>query len=134
MLVFARELIHRLIAHAQREAPKEACGILAGVSTKDKFVEQVYECKNIAFSNARYEISPEELLRVITEIEESGLEVLGFYHSHPMALSEPSAVDEATATWPGHSYVVVSLPSKIPVTSWIWDEKEGFIEEKVEIR
>ncbi|MBI5253938.1 MAG: M67 family metallopeptidase [Euryarchaeota archaeon] len=132
-IVLSEELVKRLEEHARKEAPREACGVLAG-ARKDgqRIVRKIYECKNVSrYPETTYEISPEELLRVITEIEESGLELLGFYHSHPMGLEHPSYIDVSRATWAGYSYVIVS----INISSWVWNEEENkFEEEKVIIR
>ena len=54
-------------------------------------------------------------------IEENGMEVVGFYHSHPIGPDEPSETDAADATWDGYSYVIVSLNGSHPfVGSWRW--------------
>lgn len=137
MIVLSEELAKKLEEHARGEAPREACGVLAGVSAKEKLVRKIYKCKNVSrYPETTYEISPEELLQVITEIEESGLELLGFYHSHPIPLEHPSYIDAGRATWSGHSYVIISIPSgRRKIGSWIWDEeKKQFIEEEVIIR
>ena len=135
MIIFSEKIAKKLKEHARREAPREACGVLAGErKSRGQLVRKIYECKNASrYPEAMYEISPRELLRVITEIEESSLEVLGFYHSHPMTLEQPSYIDAGRATWAGHSYVIVSLaPKSASISSWVWnEEKEHFIEEKV---
>lgn len=134
MIIFSKKLAEKLKKHARREARREACGVLAG-ERKDKrnLARKIYKCKNVSrYPETTYEISPEELLRVITEIEKSGLELLGFYHSHPMPLEHPSHIDVGRATWSGHSYVIISIEN---ISSWIWNEEANkFEEEKVIIR
>jgi desampylase len=129
-MIIEKGLVSQMVEHAKREAPKEACGILAG---KGERVRKVFECKNRDDSPFyAYTISPGELLKKIDEIEAGGLDVIGFYHSHPMGLEKPSAVDVSRATWPGHSYVIVSLPGGVKISSWEWDEvKDRFIEEEI---
>lgn len=130
MIVLSKKFAKKLEEHARREAPREACGVLAGnKKNEQKLLRKIYECKNMSrYPETTYEISPGELLRVITEIEGSGLELLGFYHSHPMGLEQPSYIDVGRAAWAGHSYVIVSEK----ISSWIWDEeKNKFEEEKV---
>ncbi len=136
MIVIEKDLVNQMIEHARREEPKEACGILAGEAGEageGKVVKKVFECKNVDTSPFyAYTIGPEELLWKIDEIESSGLEVIGFYHSHPMGWERPSAVDVSRATWPGHSYVIVSLLEHVKISSWVWDEVTGrFIEEEI---
>lgn len=128
MLRIKKSLIQKLKEHAHRESPREACGVLAG---KDKNVTQVYACSNASENpETTYEIAPPELLRVIEDAEAKGLEILGFYHSHPMGLSGPSFIDEGRATWHGHSYVIVIPEGNI--SSWRWRD-EGFEEEEVKL-
>lgn len=133
MIVIDKNTLDTLNRHASQEAPREACGVLAG---KDKKVERIYECRNTsAHPETNYELAPEELLRAIQDIEGRGLEVLGFYHSHPMGLDSPSFIDEGRATWPGYSYVIVSLAEESSISSWKWDEAKGeFEKEEVVVR
>lgn len=130
MVLIKRKLVEKLKEHALKEAPKEACGVLAG---KDGAVTQVYECGNASeCPETTYEIAPAELLKALEDIESKGLELLGFYHSHPMGLDKPSFIDEGRATWHGYSYVVISLPGG-SISSWKWREDKGrFEEEEIE--
>lgn len=66
-----------------------------------------------------YEIPPERLHAVLTDVEAAGEDVLGFYHSHPDGPAEPSATDRATATWAGHLYLIV-VPGSETVRAWRW--------------
>lgn len=128
--MLTKGVVDKLVDHALREAPKEACGVLGGVENR---VTDVWACRNVSsFPETCYEIAPEDLLRALEEIKAKGLEVLGFYHSHPVGLSRPSGIDEKRATWPGYSYVIVSLSKPPAITSWKWIDGEGrFVKEKV---
>lgn len=128
MLVLTRRVVEKLKDHALREAPKEACGVLGGMGGR---VTEIWTCRNVSrVPETCYEIAPEDLLKALEDIERRGLDVLGFYHSHPMGLSRPSSIDEKRATWPGYSYVIVSLSRPLRITSWKWKEDEGrFMEE-----
>jgi proteasome lid subunit RPN8/RPN11 len=136
MIVFSKRVVQELEDHAKKEAPKEACGVLAGTKNREKIVKKVYECTNVdAMPETNYTIDAKELLRVIEEIEDSDFELLGFYHSHPMSLVHPSSIDVGRATWTGYSYVIVSLLNRTKISSWVWSEEERrFIEEGVKIR
>ena len=106
MIVLRRGLSRKMVRHAEGEAPREACGILAGIAKRGKVVEKVYPCRNADPSPlAAYTIDPKELLAVLEEIEGSGMELLGFYHSHSRGPEFPSGVDSARANWPGHSVI-----------------------------
>ncbi len=133
MIAMSQSIINELMEHASREAPREACGVLAG---RKGVVERIYECPNASeYPETTYEIAPAELLKALEDVEGRGMEVLGFYHSHPMGLNEPSLIDEGRATWPGYSYVIVSLSRDSSVSSWRWDEgKNKFEKEEVVVR
>lgn len=121
-----RKVVEKLRRHASREFPREACGVLAG---KDGAVTRVYECRNVSgHPEVSYEISPEDLLKAMEDMKCRGLELLGFYHSHPAGLSRPSLIDEGRATWPGYSYVIVSPSGSI--SSWRWNEEKNRFEEE----
>lgn len=76
-----------------------------------------------------YLLDPTKQLRVTLHVEdELGLEVLGFYHSHPAGPPRFSATDAARATWPGVSYLLVWLRPKEGHLSARWDDVRGRFE------
>ena len=91
--------------------PIEACGILVGkIVEGDRVVHKVYHTRNVLASSSAYQIDPQEQLRVFEEAESQGLEVLGFYHSHPFLDSYWSEIDEqASKHWTGYLYLIISL-------------------------
>ncbi|MFB6266605.1 MAG: desampylase [Halodesulfurarchaeum sp.] len=123
-----------LLDHAREAAPEEACGILAGDADTQAVVTETFRTENVAPTPERtYEIDPEDQFAVLQEIEERGLDLVGFYHSHPHGPAGPSATDRAQATWPDHHYLIVSLGSPEPaVGAWLWTGDE-FREEAVRI-
>lgn len=132
MLVITRENLEKIVSHAMREFPNEACGIIAGKKIgKKKIVEKIYEVKNRLKSPFRYEMDPEEQLKVFQEVEKSFLEILGFYHSHPHSNATPSEIDKSLAFYEGFSYVIYSIPLKT-IASFIWDGK-NFNLEKIKV-
>ncbi|MFQ6135609.1 MAG: Mov34/MPN/PAD-1 family protein [Candidatus Hydrothermarchaeales archaeon] len=133
MIVLGEEILQQLEEHARREEPKEACGILVGIKGEDKIVKKAYQCKNVdEHPETNYRIDAGDQIRIFEEIEEGEFELIGFYHSHPMGLHAPSSIDTGRATWPGYSYVIVSLSDGVTFSSWVWSEDEGkFIEESL---
>jgi proteasome lid subunit RPN8/RPN11 len=99
--------------HSKKCYPLEACGILVGKRFYgEKIVEKVYITKNILMSPHAYQIDPKDQVKIFKEAEKENLEVLGFFHSHP--LHEPfwsKADDEQSRYWIGYSYLIVSLKS-----------------------
>ncbi|MFC7046822.1 desampylase [Halobacteriaceae archaeon GCM10025711] len=135
MVVFARRAYEEVIAHAAEEVPREACGILAGTRDGEEDVRAVYRARNAADApTVTYEIAPAEQLRLMEAIEDTGREVVGFYHSHPAGPARPSDTDRRLATWEGYPYVVVSLTGRLPgFDAWRWTGEE-FEREPVRIR
>jgi len=83
----------------------------------------------------RYLISPDDLRRAMADLRRSGLEVLGFFHSHPDHPAAPSAFDTEHA-WPWFSYVIVRVEGgrAAEVTSWqLEDDRSIMLPESLDI-
>jgi proteasome lid subunit RPN8/RPN11 len=110
-ITVARIAIDGMIAHARNAAPAECCGVLIG--TADRIVEAV-PTRNIAESPTRFLIEPRDHIEARRRARGRGLEVVGFYHSHPQSMAEPSATDRAEASYPDHLYAIVGLRDPEP--------------------
>jgi proteasome lid subunit RPN8/RPN11 len=105
----ATETIER---HAEREYPSECCGVLLGASSGEgSAVAEVVTCRNmrIEHSAREYEIDPGELIAVQRTARERGMNIVGFYHSHPEHPARWSPSDLEQAHWTGCSYVILSV-------------------------
>jgi len=126
-----------IVSHCKEEEPIEACGIIAG-QIRDcdgknvKDVLRIYLCKNEFHSPIEYNIGAEEQLRIFSEINDDGLDLLGFYHSHPNNSSNPSKIDEKRANYVGYSYLILSL-HPIKISSWILEQQGFFTKEELNI-
>ena len=100
-----------MVSHARSEAPNECCGVLAGRNGR---VERVRPVANADRSPYTFRMDPHELLRAYQEADAEGLEVVGYYHSHPATPAVPSRTDVARAADPFAVYVIVSLASEPP--------------------
>jgi len=116
------ELRGEILAHAREGAPEEVVGVLAGDhGTDTSTVQRCYRADNAAATpRTRYEIAPTEELDLLERIDAAGLDVVGFYHSHPRGPAEPSDTDARLAAWPDRSYVIVSLSGDAELGSWHW--------------
>ena len=115
-LSFERAVYDRLLERAREGDPEEICGVLGGRAGRVTHAEPV---PNVAADpESRYELDPAATIEAIDRVEESA-EHLGFYHSHPRGPPEPSATDEARATWPGYVYCIVVVPDST-VKAWRW--------------
>lgn len=103
-LTWAQAAHEQLLAHAVRDAPREACGALLG---RGRFVSAVVPMTNTHPGNHHYRIDVQETIALLHKYDETmELEVLGWYHSHPQSSSAPSDYDIELAI-PGWVYVVV---------------------------
>lgn len=134
MIRFSRAAYDDIVYAAYDGGTQEVCGVLAGDHGEaDTTVEAAYPAENAAETpEIRYSIDPEEQFEIIEEIESDGLEVAGFYHSHPAGPPRPSDTDTDRATWPGMSYAIVALDGYPYLGSWRWQDG-AFEQETVRI-
>ena len=111
MLTIPQTIIDAIIAHAQRDFPLEACGILGGV---DGAVSEQYPMANTDQSNEHFTMEPKEQFAVIKDLRAKGKEMLVIYHSHPETPARPSIEDIRLALTPNVSSVIVSLAGDMP--------------------
>ncbi|QKY21934.1 M67 family metallopeptidase (plasmid) [Halolamina sp. CBA1230] len=136
MIEFAREAYDDVVYAGYDGAPEEACGVLAGeYGEAESTVLEAHPTENAADTpEIRYYIDPEEQLAVIEEIEDSGLDVVGFYHTHPAGPTQPSETDAERAAWPGYSYAICAFDGYPYLGSWRWQgDEEGFEQEVVRV-
>lgn len=101
-----------LRAHGEETYPLECCGILLGHLGEDASeVVDVVRAGNTRTDSAhnRYHIAPQELIKAQREGRRQGLEIVGFYHSHPDHPAQWSSTDFAEAHWFGCSYVITAV-------------------------
>ena len=108
--MFSRQQWHAMRAHVARQAPLEACGLLAGRNDR---VKEVIFVRNQAQSPERFVMEPYEQLKALDWIESNGLNLLGIFHSHPTGPETPSPTDIAEA-----AYEVVHLIWSLQGETW----------------
>jgi [CysO sulfur-carrier protein]-S-L-cysteine hydrolase len=105
-VVIPAEVRAALVAHAEAEAPNEACGLIA---LRDGVAERYLPGENLAASPYRFELKPQDPLDWF--LEDEGYE-LGVFHSHLSSPARPSRTDvENIGLWEGRPYVILSLRS-----------------------
>lgn len=112
MLRIEAELYAAMRAHGEETYPHECCGVLLGHAEEGaNDVRELARAGNIRTDSAhnRYGIDPAELIRIQRQGRERGLDIVGFYHSHPDHPAEWSPTDLAEAHWLGCSYVITSV-------------------------
>jgi [CysO sulfur-carrier protein]-S-L-cysteine hydrolase len=102
-------LLRELIAHAQDDPRNEVCGLVAVEAEQPARAIQVLRARNVHASPLKFEIEPQELLRLSNACEELG--ALGaIYHSHVRSAPFPSQTDvNFAANWPGVEWIIVGL-------------------------
>jgi proteasome lid subunit RPN8/RPN11 len=112
MLKFQRSDYDEIRRHGEETYPHECCGILLGISDgTTRTVQASIRCGNTRTDSPhnRYHIDPRELVRAQRDAHERGIDIVGFYHSHPDHPARWSQTDFAEAHWIGCSYVITSV-------------------------
>ena len=111
-LTIPQSLYDQLRAHGEETYPHECCGIMLGKSDGDDLrVAQLIRAGNTRTDSAhnRYNIAPQELIAAQREGRRLGLDIVGFYHSHPDHPAQWSPTDFAEAHWFGCAYVITAI-------------------------
>ena len=108
-----------LRAHGEETYPHECCGVLLGKNSASagngaeatNDVRQIVRAGNTRTDSAhnRYNIAPQELVKIQRQARSLGLDIVGFYHSHPDHPAQWSKTDFAEAHWLGCSYIITSV-------------------------
>ena len=132
-----------LRAHGEETYPHECCGVLLGkneAGTGNR-VSQLVRAGNTRTDSAhnRYNIAPQELVKIQRQARGLGLDIVGFYHSHPDHPAQWSPTDFAEAHWIGCSYIITSVDNgKAALTNSFLlagttEEDKKFEDEAIEI-
>jgi proteasome lid subunit RPN8/RPN11 len=151
-LWMSAHLAENIRAHGVETYPHECCGALLGRDSKATLdgerengvlapareILQLFPLINRRDDSPRnrFSVTAEDVLAAEKAAREQGLEVVGWYHSHPDHLARPSEYDRDHA-WPWYSYIIVSVQNGAPenMTSWrLNDDRAGFSPEEIEIR
>ena len=112
MLEIRRDLVEAIIAHARRDHPDEACGIVAGPIGSDR-PERFVPMANAERSTTFYRFDSMEQLKVWREMDDRDEEPAVIYHSHTSTEAYPSRTDIAYASEPNAHYVLVSTREEL---------------------
>jgi proteasome lid subunit RPN8/RPN11 len=110
-MTMASSVADAVIAHAKECRPRECCGILLG--TTDHISEAV-PAGNLSEIPTRFLVDPKAHIEARRAARAQGLEVVGFYHSHPHSPALPSATDLAEAQYPECVHLIVGFVEGMP--------------------
>ena len=146
------QLAEKIRAHGAETYPHECCGALLGrdsglvlgrdarknLQTPSREILQLFPLVNRRDDSPRnrFSVTAEDVLAAEKAARDQGLEVVGWYHSHPDHQARPSEYDRDHA-WPWYSYIIVSVQKGAPqnMTSWrLNDDRKEFSPEEIEIR
>lgn len=133
VLRIRRDLVDAMIAHARKDHPDEACGVVVGPAGGDR-PERFIPMTNAARSTTFYEFDSADLLKLYREMDARDEEPVVIYHSHTATPAYPSRTDISYASEPHAHYVLLSTrdPGETEVRSYRIVHSE-VTEEKVEI-
>lgn len=132
------EEVEKIRGHGARDYPHECCGMLLGKEAGGrKVVTEALAIRNAREDSPtnRFLISPDDWRAGEKYSSERGLDILGFYHSHPDHPAQPSEFDLAHA-WPWFSYMILSVQQRRPaeLTSWVLaEDRSRFDPEDLEL-
>ena len=135
-LKISPELADKIRAHGVQTYPHECCGALIGrdAEVADRRVHREIHALHPLVNrrddspNNRFSVTSQDVLDAEKAARQQGLEVVGWYHSHPDHPARPSQYDRDHA-WPWYSYIIVSVANRVPeeMTSWrLADDRAEF--------
>ena len=105
-LEVARGIVDAIAANAAQAAPEEACGLLLG---EGGHIAEARPAANVAADRIRhFEIDPQALIDAHRAERQGGPQLIGYYHSHPSGVAEPSSTDRAHAPHDGKIWAIAS--------------------------
>jgi proteasome lid subunit RPN8/RPN11 len=121
-------VVAALRRHAAIAIPGESCGALVGLSTAGLIeVRAAVPVPNASAERSRYAIDAHTVRELDRQASCAGLQLVGFYHSHPQSPAIPSDSDLELA-WPGYIYVIVDAAA-CTVRAWrLHDDRSAFYE------
>ena len=118
--------------HGEETYPHECCGALVGSADQ---ITAAVALPNMTEEGPRrrFLVRPDDYREAEKRASALGIELLGFYHSHPDHPARPSQYDLDHA-WPFFSYVIVSVKAGVPedMTSWrLQEDRSAFDQENL---
>lgn len=105
--------LDEVLRHGEQDYPNECCGLLLGRQDGEgrRRIEAIHRMRNATTASPRnrFDFDPKEHLEAQRAARARGLDIVGFYHSHPDHPARPSQYDLEHASWPGYSYLIVAI-------------------------
>ena len=104
MIAIGRHVLDAVLAHAREDSPRECCGMLLGDPQR---ITGSARARNLAGGDTRFLLDQQDHIAAIRRARASGLDVVGFYHSHPRSIPYPSETDVAEAGYAEAMHLLV---------------------------
>ena len=129
------EVARGIREHGAQGYPNEACGAMLGVDGARREVRALFPLINRRDDSPRnrFSVTADDVRAAEKAASQQGLELIGWYHSHPDHPARPSEFDREHA-WPWYSYVIVSVAQGQPqdMTSWrLTDDRSHYWPEEI---
>jgi proteasome lid subunit RPN8/RPN11 len=137
-----KSVFDELRSHGEEAYPQESCGVFVGrVDVEGWIVAYAVRAANSRTDSPlnRFAIAPVELVRILREARKNGLEIAGFYHSHPDHPAIWSQTDLKEAHWLGCSYLITEVTegrataTNSFLLSGAREEDKQFVPERIEL-
>jgi proteasome lid subunit RPN8/RPN11 len=110
-VIVRRGALDVVVSHARETVPAECCGVLLGAP---EVIMDARPARNLATNPNRFLIDPKDHIDARRDARARGLDVIGFYHSHPRSAAVPSLTDLEEASYSDHLYLIVGLAGETP--------------------
>jgi proteasome lid subunit RPN8/RPN11 len=137
-MITTQDVLDDIRRHGAEAYPEEGCGFLLGTTTDDG-TRRVVATRRVPNRRSdqrthRYQLTADDYHAADQAARERGLDVVGTYHSHPDHPARPSETDLEEATFPGFTYVIVSVQNGEPAALTAWTlapDRSEFLREEV---
>jgi len=135
-ITVSENLVQQISAHGAETYPHECCGALLGLADENsREVRVLHKLTNRREDSPhnRFSVTSEDVREAELVARKNGLDVIGWYHSHPEHPALPSEYDREHA-WPWYSYIIVSVAEGKPgaIASWrLTDDRRRFEPETI---
>lgn len=126
-IVVSRKYLEKIVKEALKTPNVEICGLLIGVfENKAAIVKRLKFTPNVAKSSIRFSIDPKILYETYMEVEKTGEDIIGIFHSHP-AFPQPSTIDIKYMEINPVVWLIIGILGKENYEIAAWQFREGKI-------
>ena len=138
MIRITRHLCRNIRAEGEATYPDECCGIMLGTVDAEGArtiaeLQSIHNARESGERSRRFLIEADDIVRAERLALGKGLDIIGFYHSHPDNPALPSAYDREHAL-PWYAYVIVAVAQgrARAISCWkLAEDRSRFLRERI---